>query len=197
MEKMSKFRLGLIGLLSMLSLGLAFAQSYTADFSEVEDKTNSYQERTFALNGQNWRANRCAYNDGFILGFNNNSATEIDSKYITAGIPSGKTSATLEMLWDATNISSVSFTCSTGFGTVNNMYLLESTDKGNTYTIVASSTELGTISYTPVSPVSSARYTIATNGSAQDPESGFSQSKTPLLPAMNPPHSTPFRVPLP
>lgn len=167
MKKMSAIRLWAISLLSMLCFGWSWAQSYSANFSNATGATNSYGPATITLNGQQWKASACYFQKNeFRLG-NNDTDIPIDTKFTNAGITSDGNASTIEMLWDIHNITSVSFSSKGKFGTIQKSHLLESIDGGNSYTIVATSTETSgtfTITYTPEKTVSSARYAIATEG---------------------------------
>ena len=68
----------------------------------------------------------------FRLG-HNKSAT-VDNKFKTALDLSTIDGASLEMLWDITNSNGITFTIDGNYGTVKKVYILKSTDGGNTYT---------------------------------------------------------------
>lgn len=166
------FRKRLVALLAAAGLcfpGLASAQEdYAGNFSESTGASNSYKETTVTLNGQQWYSN-CCYKQSseFRLGKNKASAgADIAQKFVDLGLDATNASV-LEMQWDMENVASVSFSSVGKYGTVDASYILESTDGGNTYRIVATSNATDgvfTLAYTPESPVASARYALATDG---------------------------------
>lgn len=128
--------------------------AYTGNFNNSTGASGSYSaDVTVTLASQQWLASYAYHGSGeFRLGRNNDA-------YVPSKFMSSTSGSSIEMLWDISNVKSISFTNTKSYGTVANWYIFESIDSGANWQSVASGTySVGTFSYTATTPKSSARY---------------------------------------
>lgn len=135
---------------------------YDANFVNQSGAGGSYSSNvSISLDGQSWLASYCYFgSDEFRLG--HNKATGLVPAKFLNDQPQG---ASIEMLWDVNNVTSVSVVATKTYGTCKTWYIFESTDQGSTWTQVATgSTVVGTWSYSTVEPKATARYAFVVSG---------------------------------
>lgn len=141
--------------------------AYTGSFNNSTGASGSYSANvTVTLASQQWLASYAYHGSGeFRLGRNNDA--NVPSKFM-----SSTSGSSIEMLWDISNVKSISFTNTKSYGTVANWYIFESIDSGANWQSVASGPySVGTFSYTATTPKSSARYAFVITSAqlSQDP----------------------------
>lgn len=142
----------------------AAEEVYSGDFTQQEGASGSYSANVnVKLSEQTWVASYCYYGSGeFRLGHNKNTGL-VPSKYIEL-TPQG---AALEMTWDILGVTEFSITSTKTYGTVSSIILFQSLDSGDTYTEVARSDAIGTLTYTPEKRVDvNSRYSIVVSGTS-------------------------------
>ena len=106
---------------------------YEGLLKDVTGVSASYKSYTFALNNKKWYVSN-AYMQGEEFRLGHNKPATVDNKFMSAIGLSTMDGSSLEMLWDINNSNGITFTIDGTYGTVNNVYILQSTDGGNTYT---------------------------------------------------------------
>lgn len=94
---------------------------------------SAYSSYTFTLNNKEWYISK-AYMQGEEFRLGHNKSATVDNKFKTALDLSTIDGSSLEMLWDINNSNGITFTIDGNYGTVKKVYILKSTDGGNTYT---------------------------------------------------------------
>ncbi len=109
---------------------------FEGDFKTSSGGSASYGKATIKIGDKEFLFSSCYHNkDDFRLGHNKNSSVE--SKFADA-IPSlSGDSSSMEMNFEINNMRSIALTFDGSYGTINNIYLLYSSDKGNTFSLVS------------------------------------------------------------
>lgn len=163
MKTINFFKSALLAAILLIG-GNAWGQEvvYDANFVNQSGAGGSYSSNvSISLAGQSWLASYCYFgNKEFRLGHNKETGL-VPAKFLNDQ-PQG---ASLEMLWDVNNVTSVSVVATKTYGTCETWYIFESTDQGSTWTQVATgSTVVGTWSYSTVEPKATARYAFVVSG---------------------------------
>lgn len=105
---------------------------YEASFTTVTG-VSAYNSYTFNMNGKSWYVENAYMQDTeFRLGHNKNRT--VATKFATPLGLSSPDGSSLEMKFDVTNGKGIEFTFIGQYGTVSKLYILKSTDGGNTFT---------------------------------------------------------------
>ena len=143
-------------------------EAFNASFSN-STATGGYKDQDFKLDEKDFHMNtgQCA-NNVFYLGHNKSLGNYSLKDGMTVSEEyNGYTY--VEMMFDITKVTSVSYTYTQADTATSHLFILESTDGGTTWTEVAKaevSEDGGTISYNPESEVSNARYALVVGANA-------------------------------
>ncbi len=143
-------------------------EAFNASFSN-STATGGYKDQDFKLDEKDFHMNtgQCASNV-FYLGHNKSLGNYSLKDGMTVSEEyNGYTY--VEMMFDITKVTSVSYTYTQADTATSHLFILESTDGGTTWTEVAKaevSEDGGTISYNPESEVSNARYALVVGANA-------------------------------
>ena len=144
-------------------------EAFNASFSN-STATGGYKDQDFKLDEKDFHMNtgQCA-NNVFYLGHNKSLGNYSLKDGMTVSEEyNGYTY--VEMMFDITKVTSVSYTYTQADTATSHLFILESTDGGTTWTEVAKaevSEDGGTISYNPESEVSNARYALVVGANAE------------------------------
>ena len=106
---------------------------YEGSFGSVTG-VSAYSTYTFTMNGKSWYVAN-AYKEGTEFRLGHNKANSLNSKFYTPlGLSSSTDGSSLEMKFDVTNGKGIEFTFTGQYGTVSKLFILKSTDGGNTFT---------------------------------------------------------------
>ena len=104
---------------------------YSGSFGTVSG-VSGYASYTFSLEGKEWYASK-AYMQGTEFRLGHNKAATVENKFLSPLGLSSVDGSSLEMKFDLSNASSITFKTNGQYGTVNKLYILKSLDQGNTY----------------------------------------------------------------
>lgn len=105
---------------------------YEASFTTVTG-VSAYNSYTFNMNGKSWYVEN-AYMQGTEFRLGHKNSRTVAAKFATPLGLSSPDGSSLEMKFDVTNGKGIEFTFVGQYGTVSKLYILKSTDGGNTFT---------------------------------------------------------------